>query len=131
MPPTMCCGEKVDHYKTMLRQPSVGPEDYDLWRSRFGATPRAAEYWSGWHAQLDGRRNYRCTGPIGGDTYSGGPDIRVGRVETTNSVIYDITGTVVQNGPTTKLLLPYRAKPDSRLAMRYWCHSIPQPAATH
>ena len=47
-------------------------------------------------------------GNIAGDPYSGGPDIRVGRLRTTNSVAEEITGTVVQNGPTTKLLLPYQ-----------------------
>jgi hypothetical protein len=32
----------------------------------------------------------------------------VGRIRTTNAVIEEVAGTVVQNGATTKLLLPYR-----------------------
>lgn len=85
----------------------VGPDDYLLWRRTFGAAAGLQ------NLGAPGTLNWTAgeitgTGPIGGDPYSGGPDIRVGRVETTSAVLYDITGTVVQNGPSTKLLLPYR-----------------------
>ena len=85
----------------------VGPDDYTYWRARFGGTPLTEEIGK------SGTLNWTAgeitgTGSIGGDPYSGGPDIRVGRIRTTNSVIEEVRGTVVQNGATTKLLLPYR-----------------------
>jgi hypothetical protein len=89
---------------------TVGPDDYSWWRYRFGGTPLQQEI------GLPGTVNWTAgeiTGPYPdpdtpSDIYSGGPDIRVGRVRTTNSAVDEITGTVVQNGATTKLLLPYR-----------------------
>lgn len=85
---------------------SVGPDDYTYWRYRFGGTPLLEEIGKSgtlmWTAgEITGQGN------IAGDIYSGGPDIRVGRVRTTNAAVDQVTGTVVQNGATTKLLLPY------------------------
>jgi hypothetical protein len=85
----------------------VGPDDYTYWRARFGGTPLTQEI------GLPGTLNWTAGeitggGSIVGDPYSGGPDIRVGRIRTTNAVVEEVTGTVVQNGATTKLLLPYR-----------------------
>lgn len=85
----------------------VTPDDYNYWRLRFGGTPLTQEIGKSgtliWTAgKITGQGN------IGTDAYSGGPDIRVGRVRTTNGNVDEITGTVIQNGPTTELLLPYR-----------------------
>ena len=87
----------------------VGPDDYAYWRYRFGGTPLVENIGGpgtlNWTAgKITGQGN------IGSppDPYSGGPDIRVGRIENVNGVPTEVAGTVVQNGPTTELLLPYR-----------------------
>ena len=42
----------------------VGPDDYTYWRLRFGASPTVQNIGQAWHAQLDGRRNYRYQVPL-------------------------------------------------------------------
>ena len=90
--------------------PGTTVDDYNYWRYRFGGTPLSQE------AGLPGTLMW-TSGEIKGpypslaapaDPYSGGPDIRVGRTRTTNTVAEEVTGTVIQNGATTKLLLPYQ-----------------------
>src|SRR3954451_2982812 len=76
----------------------VGPDDYTLWRNRFGASPTVQN--------IGGPGSLVWTnGEIIGveDTalHTGGPDIRVGRhvnIDATHPVEYDFPGTVVQNG---------------------------------
>ena len=65
--------------------------------------------WRVRYAQLDGRRNYRSHTP----GLHGGPVIRVGRTRVNDNITeYDYPGTVIQNGATTKIWLPY---PESKL----------------
>lgn len=87
-----------------LTPATVGPEDYTLWRAAFGTVGTQA------NLGKSGTLNWTA-GEITGEPpfqgpYSGGPDIRVGRIENVNGVPVEVPGTVVQNGPTTKLTLP-------------------------
>lgn len=105
----------------------VGPDDYTLWRAMYGAASGEQNIGQSgtvmWTAgEITGQ------GPIDGDPYSGGPDIRVGRVETVNGVVQNVTGTVVQNGPTTKLLMPYR---QSQLTIGDGTNSTNTPASSY
>jgi hypothetical protein len=88
----------------------VGPDDYALWRLRFGASPT--------QQNLGGPGTLIWTaGEITGveGFHTGGPDLRVGRhvnISASNPVEYDFPGIVTQNGATTKILLK---NPESRI----------------
>jgi hypothetical protein len=83
---------------------SVTQEDYDYWRFRYGATPISENLGqAGTLNWTDGE----ITGPASTGLNLGGTDIRVGRIQFVNGVVVEVPGTVVQNGPNTKVLLPY------------------------
>ena len=89
--------------------PGNQPGDYTVWRSNYGNTTDqfiGAPGTLNWTAGKITGPNPDPTAPT--DQFSGGPDIRIGRIESLNNVIYEFPGTAVQNGATTELLLPYR-----------------------
>jgi hypothetical protein len=82
----------------------VGPDDYDFWRYRFGGMPLSENIGqAGTLNWTDGE----ITGPASTGANLGGPDIRVGRHQIVNGVSVEVPGTMVQNGPNTRLILPY------------------------
>ena len=89
---------------------TVGPEDYDLWRMRYGTT--SADNNIGGSGAMMWTAG-EITGPTG--FHTGGPSLQIGRhinLSPTQLVEYDFPGQVVQNGATTKIML---VAPESRI----------------
>ena len=89
---------------------SIGPEDYALWRLKFGSTNADNDIGGA------GTLNWTA-GEITGVTgfHTGGPSLRVGRhvnLSPTQLTEYDFPGIVTQNGATTKIML---IAPESRI----------------
>jgi hypothetical protein len=95
----------------------VGPDDYIWWRYRFGGTPLVQDIGGPgtlmWTAgEITG---LETENPVVAGVFTGGPVLRVGRhvnVDATHANELEFTGTVIQNGPTTKIMLSH---PESKL----------------
>jgi hypothetical protein len=95
----------------------VGPDDYVWWRYRFGGTPLVQDIGGpGALMWTDGEiAGLETPHPVVAGVYTGGPDIRVGRhvnIDGTHPNEYEFTGTVIQNGVNTKVMLSH---PESKL----------------